>query len=68
MRSEQTRLIGSVAYFPERYGEALIPLALDIVQRKPTPPAIFVRHQLVTPENLARIYPDDSGKPLDDAG
>jgi ribose transport system substrate-binding protein len=59
MRSGQSRLIGSIAYFPERYGEALIPLALDIIQGKPTPPAAFVKHQLVTPENLSRIYPDD---------
>jgi ribose transport system substrate-binding protein len=60
MRSKESRLIGSVAYFPEHYGDALIPLAIEIIQGKPTPPAVFVRHQLVTPENLARIYPDDT--------
>jgi ribose transport system substrate-binding protein len=65
MQSGQSRLIGSIAYFPERYGEALVPLALEIVQRKPTPPAVFVRHQLVSPENLTRIYPQGTAKGSD---
>jgi ribose transport system substrate-binding protein len=56
----QSRLVGSVAYFPERYGESLIPLAIDIIQGKATPPAIFVKHQLVARDNLKRIYPEDS--------
>ncbi len=54
-----SRLVGSVAYFPERYGEALIPLAIDIIQGKAIPPAIFVKHQLVARENLKRIYPEE---------
>jgi ribose transport system substrate-binding protein len=54
-----SRLVGSVAYFPERYGESLIPLAIDIIQGKATPPAIFVKHQLVARENLRRIYPEE---------
>jgi len=60
MRRPGTRLIGSVAYFPEKYGDALVRLALDILARKPTPPAVFVKHQLVTPENVDDIYPNDS--------
>jgi ribose transport system substrate-binding protein len=52
-------LVGSVAYFPERYGDAIIPLALDILQGKPMPPAVFVKHQLVTRENVKQIYPED---------
>jgi len=65
MRSPGSRLIGSVAYFPEHYGESIIPLAIDIVQGKPTPPAVFVRHQLVTPSRLAAIYPDAVEQDLD---
>ena len=60
MRQPRSRLIGSVGYFPERYGDALIPLALDIVQGKPTPPAVFVHHRLVTRENVDRFYPHDA--------
>ena len=60
LRKPRTRLIGSVAYFPESYGEALIPLSLDILQRKPVPPAVFVKHQMVNRENVDRLYPNDA--------
>jgi ribose transport system substrate-binding protein len=57
MRKPNSRLIGSVAYFPERYGEQLIALALDMVtQRVPVPNAVFVKHQLITPTNLKQHY------------
>ena len=59
IRSPNSRLVGSVAYFPERYGESVIPLAMDILQGKPTPPAVFVRHQLVTPDTINHIYPNE---------
>lgn len=54
-----SRFIASVAYFPEKYGTNLIKLALDILQFKPTPPAVFVRHQLLTPHNVDDSYPND---------
>jgi ribose transport system substrate-binding protein len=57
LRRPGTSLIGSVAYFPERYGEELIPLALSILQKKPVPSAVFVNHQLVTPKNVGLLYP-----------
>jgi ribose transport system substrate-binding protein len=57
LRQSGTRLIGSVAYFPERYGEELIPLALAILQKKPVPASVFVKHELITPKNVGLIYP-----------
>jgi ribose transport system substrate-binding protein len=60
LRVDDTRLIGSVAYFAEKYGPHLIRLALDILEGKPTPPAFFTRHQLITPENVDHYYPNDS--------
>lgn len=57
MRKSNSRLIGSVAYFPERYGEQLIALAFDLLtQRVPVPNAIFIKHQLITPRNLKQHY------------
>lgn len=57
MRKSNSRLIGSVAYFPERYGEQLIPLALDVLtQRSSVPNAVFIKHQLLTPANLKEHY------------
>jgi ribose transport system substrate-binding protein len=59
MRRPGTRLVGSVAYFPERYGNQVVPLALSILQKKPVVPAVFVRHQLITPRNVDLVYPLD---------
>ena len=52
-------LIGTVAYFPERYGDAIIPLALGMLQKKSVPFTVFVKHQLITPRNVDLIYPLD---------
>ena len=59
LRQPGTRLIGSVAYFPEKYGAEIVAVALDILHRRAVPPAVFVKHQLVTPENVDHIYPND---------
>lgn len=59
MRRANTRLIGSVAYFPETYGERLIRLALDILENRAHPPAVFTRHRLITPANVDKVYPND---------
>jgi ribose transport system substrate-binding protein len=60
LRKANTRMIGSVAYFPEKYGPRIVRLALDILEHKPTPPAVFMKHQLVTAENVNHFYPNDS--------
>jgi ribose transport system substrate-binding protein len=54
-----SRFIGSVAYFPEKYGESLIKLALDILNFKSTPLAVFVHHELLTARNVDKFYPHD---------
>ena len=60
LRQARTRMIGSVAYFPEKYGEGLIQLSLDILNQRPVPPAVFVEHKLVTPSTIDHFYPNDA--------
>lgn len=60
LREPSTRMIGSVGYFPERYGKDLVRVAVDLLNRKAVPPAVFIRHQLITPENVDHFYPNDS--------
>jgi ribose transport system substrate-binding protein len=60
MRRPSSRLIGSVAYFPEKYGDHLTRLALEILTKKQVPPAVFVKHALITPANVGRFYPNDA--------
>jgi len=68
LRRPGTRLIGSVAYFPERFGDEILPIALSILAKKPVPPAIFTKHQLITPRNVDRVYPLDNQLPDSLAG
>lgn len=60
LRQPKTRFVGSVAYFPERYGESLIRVSLDILNQRPVPPAVFVEHKLVTPASVDHYYPNDA--------
>ena len=60
LRSPRTRLIASVGYFPEKYGDGLLRLAFDILARKSVSPAVFTDHQIITPENVDQFYPNDS--------
>jgi ribose transport system substrate-binding protein len=59
LREPNTRLLGSVAFFPERYGDDLIRVSLDILNRRPVPPAVFVEHKLITPATVDHFYPND---------
>lgn len=57
LRRSDSRLVGSVAYFPERYGQELIPLAIGLAAGKPAPPAVFTKHKLITAKNVEEVYP-----------
>jgi ribose transport system substrate-binding protein len=59
LRVPKTRLVGSVAYFPERYGEDIIRLSLDILNHRQVAPALFVEHKLVTAKTVDHYYPND---------
>ncbi len=63
MRSPSTRFIGSVGYFPEQYGEQIIKLALEIIEGKQTPSAVFVKHHMITPATVEFYYPAPGLKP-----
>jgi ribose transport system substrate-binding protein len=57
MRKPNSRLIGSVGYFPEKYGEQLIALALEILaHRDPLPQAVFIKHQLLNASSVKQYY------------
>jgi ribose transport system substrate-binding protein len=47
LKKPGSRIIGSTAYEPERYGEKLIPLALKILRGEPAPPAMYIEHAFI---------------------
>jgi ribose transport system substrate-binding protein len=57
--ARNSMLIGAVDYFPQNYGAKAIQLALAILSGRPTPPAAYTDHILITADNIAQIYPDD---------
>jgi ribose transport system substrate-binding protein len=59
LREPNTSLVGSVAFFPERYGPDLVRVSLDILNNRPVPPAVFVEHKLLTPATVDHFYPND---------
>jgi ribose transport system substrate-binding protein len=60
LRLPNTRLVAAVAFFPEKYGENLVQLALDILNKRATPPAIYMPVQLLTRKNVGEFYPSDT--------
>src|SRR5437763_14972530 len=60
LRLLKSRFVGSVAYFPERYGADLIRVSIDILSHRPVPPAVFVEHKLITRDSVDHYYPNDA--------
>ena len=60
LRLPNTRLVAAVAFFPEKYGESLLQLALDILHKRTTPPAVYMPVQLLTRKNVDEFYPHDT--------
>jgi len=50
-------VLGSVAYFMDRYGYDVLPLALRLLSGETLPPRTVTRHVLVTAANVFREYP-----------
>jgi len=48
---------GDCAYFPEKYGEYLIPGALAYMYGNPVPPYMYVENVIITPDNINEYYP-----------
>jgi ribose transport system substrate-binding protein len=34
-------------------------VSLDILNRRTVPPAVFVKHQIITPDTVDHFYPND---------
>jgi ribose transport system substrate-binding protein len=58
IRRPNSRVIGSTAYMPEKYGDKLIELALKILRGEPVPPAVYTDHTFITAENIDLFYPE----------
>jgi ribose transport system substrate-binding protein len=60
LRPPNSSLVAAVGFFPERYGESLVCLALDILNNRATPPAVYMPVQVLTRNNVDEYYPHDA--------
>jgi ribose transport system substrate-binding protein len=57
LRQPDSRIIGSTAFWPEKYGERLVAVALQILRGEPVPLAVYMDHVFITAKNLEQYYP-----------
>jgi ribose transport system substrate-binding protein len=48
--------VGAVGYFPERYGELVMPLAIALARGEDVPEEVLVEHLFITSENIRDFY------------
>jgi ribose transport system substrate-binding protein len=54
----EPEFIASVGYFPERYGNYLIPMALSNLAHNPVDEVVLMNHVMVSPSNICDYYSD----------
>ena len=53
LQSADSPLIGAIAYFPEEYGEKILPIVLQCLKRQPVSPSYYCEHKLILPDRLS---------------
>jgi ribose transport system substrate-binding protein len=48
---------GGIAFFPEKYGEFVVPAVIATLQGAPVPPYIFVENIVINKSNIDKYYP-----------
>jgi ribose transport system substrate-binding protein len=56
--AEEPSFLASVGYFPENYGNYLVPIALMELANVDVPDAVLVTHTMVTRGTVCTFYPD----------
>ncbi|MDX2178989.1 MAG: substrate-binding domain-containing protein [Bryobacteraceae bacterium] len=59
LRTPNSPLIATVAYFPERYGSKLMKLCRSWLAGQPVPQAEYTDHVVIRPENVDDYYPGE---------
>jgi ribose transport system substrate-binding protein len=50
--------VGDTGYFPEKYGDTVVPLLLSLIDGQAQPKTVYINHRTVTRENIRSIYPN----------
>lgn len=49
--------VGEVGYFPQRYGDQVVPILLNLIKGKKQPKTIYLKPHVITPKNITSYYP-----------
>jgi ribose transport system substrate-binding protein len=47
-----------IAFFPEKYGEYVVPAVCAMLEGEAVPPWIYVENEVITKDNIGRYYPE----------
>jgi ribose transport system substrate-binding protein len=53
----QTRFLGCVAYFPEKYPDYVMSIGLDVLDGKPVPNEVHIEHKFLDKASIGAVYP-----------
>lgn len=59
MIKENSRYLGATGYFPETYGDILIPTMISLLECEPVPPAVYQEHVFITADNVCEFYAEE---------
>lgn len=54
--ASENRFLGCAAYFPEKYGDYLVSIALDVMAGKPVPQEIHMEHTFLDHDTIGTVY------------
>jgi ribose transport system substrate-binding protein len=55
---EENRFLGCVAFFPEKYAPLIVSTAQDVLEGKPVPNEVHVKHEFLDHDNVDEYYPE----------
>jgi ribose transport system substrate-binding protein len=53
----QTKFLGCVAYFPEKYPDYVMSVGLDVLEGKPVPNEVHIEHKFLDKATISSVYP-----------
>jgi len=59
MIKDNSRYLGATGYFPENYGEQLLPQIISTLECAPVPPSIYIEHIFINSDNVCEYYPEN---------
>jgi ribose transport system substrate-binding protein len=54
--SSENRFLGCVAYFPEKYGDYVVSVAIDVMAGKPLPNEVHMEHTFLDNSTIGKYY------------